>query len=59
MWVIRSKNWGNYYHSTISKKNRHFVRDITEAKRMDKRRAKKILDGFNHPENYELIKVRL
>ena len=59
MWVIKSKNWGNYYHSTIYKKDRHFVRDITEAKRMDKKRAKKILDGFNVPENYELVKVKL
>lgn len=59
MWVIKNKYLGNYYHSTIYKKDRHFVRDIAEAKRMEKKRAKKILDGFNNPDNYELVKVRL
>lgn len=59
MWVIKNKDLGNYYHSTIYKKDRHFVRDIAEAKRMEKKRAKKILDGFNNPDNYELVKVRL
>lgn len=58
MWVIKNKKWGNYYRSTISKNDRHFVKDILEAKRMDKRSANKLLQGFNHPENYELVKVR-
>lgn len=59
MWVIKNKKYGNYYHSTIYKHNKHFVTYIEEAKKMDKRSANKILNNFNHPENYELVKVKL
>lgn len=57
MWVIKNIKYKNYYNKTISKNDRHFVSYIEEAKKMNKTTANKLLNSFNKPYNYELVKV--
>lgn len=58
MFVIKSKNHNVYYQKSIFKNQYHFVSRIEEAKRMSEIEAIKILNKFNHSENYELIEVK-
>ena len=59
MYIIRHKENKNYYKSKISKNMKHFVIDLKEAKKFKtKENAKKILNIFNHPENYEILELK-
>lgn len=57
MWVLKNKKYGNYYQSTLSY-GYHFVTYIEEAAKMGKRELNKLFKGFNHKENYEMVKVK-
>ena len=58
MYVIQHKEYKNYYKLKINKDMKHFVIDIKEAKKFKtKKLAQKVLNEFNKPENYEIIKL--
>lgn len=58
MYVIKHKENKNYYKFNITRKIKHFVLDINEAKKFtNKQNAKRKLNTFTHPENYEIIKI--
>ena len=62
-YVIKHKKLNIYYHSTIVgnskysiKDSKHFVKNINEAKRFIlKRDVNKVLNTFEHPENFEIM----
>ena len=58
MYVIQHKQNKSYYKSKINKDMKHFVLDLNEAKAIDsKKKALDILNSFNKPQNYEIVKL--
>ena len=56
-YVIKHKKMELYYHSTVVGDNKHFVKDIKEAKRFIlKKDVNKVLNTFKHPDDYEIVK---
>lgn len=56
-YVIKHKKLDMYYHSTMVGDNKHFVKNINEAKRFIlKKDVNKVLNTFEHPENFEIMK---
>ena len=58
MYVIQHKQNKSYYKSKITKEIKHFVLDIKSAKKIQSKvTARNILNSFNKPENFEIIKL--
>lgn len=58
MYVIQHKENKSYYRLTINKSLKHFVLDIKSAKKIQSKvTARNILNSFNKPENFEIIKL--
>ena len=59
MYVIKNKKNEMYYRLKIDKNTLHLVFDIKEAKKIVSMiTARDILNSFNKPENYEIIKIK-
>ena len=61
MYLIKHKEFENYYAGTPKQKDKHFHMVLTkdEATRLKKVDANNLLKKKTHPENYELVKVKV
>lgn len=61
MYLIRHKEFRNYYAGVPKQKDKHFhmVATKDEATRLEKKEAINLLKKKAHPENYELVKVKV
>lgn len=58
MYVIQHKANKSFYKLKINKDMKHFVLDLNEAKKIDsKKKVLDILNSFNKPQNYEIVKL--
>jgi len=57
-YFIKNNQYGGYYQKTIFKGQKHFVKDISEARAFpSKKLANETVLKFNKPQNFEIIKV--
>ena len=54
-WILKNKNHNTYlkYYKRI--KLKHYVADINDASIFTKTEAKRMLEKFKHPENWEIV----
>ena len=58
MYLIKNIKRNNFYHSKISNGLNHYVFSPKEAHHFkNKTEANKILQTFNHPEHFEIVKI--
>ena len=58
MYLIKHIKNCNYYKNKITQDFYHFVFSEKEAHKFkNKSEANKIIKTFNHPENFELVKI--
>ena len=57
MYVIKHIKNDTYFKNKINQDSLHYVRIINEAHQFkSKKDAQKMLENFNHPEHFEIIK---
>ncbi len=57
-YFIKNIRYGGYYQRTVFKGQKHFVKDISEARAFpSKKLANETVLKFNKPQNFEIIKV--
>ena len=52
-YVVKNRTYGVYVRE-VTKGSRHLVPSIVEATRYSRKNATIVLNGFNHPENWEI-----
>lgn len=58
MYVIQNTGNKMFYRLRIDKKTIHCVLDLKYAKKISSKiTARSIINSFNHPENYKIIKL--
>lgn len=55
--VLKNKNHNTYLEYFKKLRFKHYVVDIKEATVFNKTEARKMLERFKHPENWEIIEI--
>lgn len=54
-YLLRNKTYGTYFKTRYFKGIFHYVAEKTNATKLTRTRANKLLNELHHPENFEIL----